>query len=133
MRTRTDDWRKRAARDAKEREFADREDELHKAVVCEGTVEHLAHEHGREVGADAAPAIKTVQHRFPRKTVNVIAPPGRFSHARDLVLPYIIVVVSPNGDEKGPLRRARALAPAPGDGRWYSDALAPGHHKRTGN
>ena len=34
--------------------------------------------------SDLAPAIKTVQHYFPRKAVNVVAPPGRFSHARDL-------------------------------------------------
>lgn len=34
--------------------------------------------------SDLGPAIKTVQAYFPAKTLNVIAPPGRFSHARDL-------------------------------------------------
>src|SRR6185312_1395180 len=34
--------------------------------------------------SDLAPAIKTVQKHFPAKAVNVIAPPGRKAHARDL-------------------------------------------------
>jgi hypothetical protein len=34
--------------------------------------------------SDLAPAIKTVQAHFPKKSVNVIAPPGRKAHARDL-------------------------------------------------
>jgi hypothetical protein len=34
--------------------------------------------------SDLAPAIKCVQAHFPNKAVNVIAPPGRRAHARDL-------------------------------------------------
>lgn len=34
--------------------------------------------------SDLAPAIRTVTTHFPRKSVNVIAPPGRKGHARDL-------------------------------------------------
>ena len=34
--------------------------------------------------SDLAPAIKCVREHFPRKSVNVIAPPGRWGHARDL-------------------------------------------------
>jgi hypothetical protein len=34
--------------------------------------------------SDLAPAIKTVRAHFPKKAVNVIAPPGRLAHARDL-------------------------------------------------
>lgn len=34
--------------------------------------------------SDLAPAIKVVRGQFPNKTLNVIAPPGRLSHARDL-------------------------------------------------
>ena len=34
--------------------------------------------------SDLGPAIKTVQAHFPTKAINVIAPPGRRGHARDL-------------------------------------------------
>jgi uncharacterized LabA/DUF88 family protein len=34
--------------------------------------------------SDLAPAIKCVREHFPKKSVNVIAPPGRWGHARDL-------------------------------------------------
>jgi uncharacterized LabA/DUF88 family protein len=34
--------------------------------------------------SDLGPAIKTVKAHFPEKAVNVIAPPGRKAHARDL-------------------------------------------------
>ena len=34
--------------------------------------------------SDLGPAIKTVQHHFPSKLIDVIAPPDRLSHARDL-------------------------------------------------
>ena len=34
--------------------------------------------------SDLAPPIRTVRACFPMKTVNVVAPPKRFSHARDL-------------------------------------------------
>jgi uncharacterized LabA/DUF88 family protein len=34
--------------------------------------------------SDLAPAIRTVQKHFVKKTINVIAPPGRKGHARDL-------------------------------------------------
>lgn len=34
--------------------------------------------------SDLAPAIRTVSKHFPKKSVNVIAPPGRKGHARDL-------------------------------------------------
>jgi hypothetical protein len=34
--------------------------------------------------SDLGPAIRTVQKHFPKKTLNVIAPPGRLGHARDL-------------------------------------------------
>jgi NYN domain len=34
--------------------------------------------------SDLGPAIKSVKANFPKKAVNVIAPPGRKSHARDL-------------------------------------------------
>ncbi|ACL62539.1 NYN domain-containing protein [Methylobacterium nodulans] len=34
--------------------------------------------------SDLAPALRTVRQHFPRKALNVIAPPGRKGHARDL-------------------------------------------------
>jgi uncharacterized LabA/DUF88 family protein len=34
--------------------------------------------------SDLVPAIKCVRDHFPEKSVNVIAPPGRWGHARDL-------------------------------------------------
>ncbi len=34
--------------------------------------------------SDLAPALRIVQKHYPKKTLNVIAPPGRMSHARDL-------------------------------------------------
>lgn len=34
--------------------------------------------------SDLAPAIRSAQKHFPKKTINVIAPPGRKAHARDL-------------------------------------------------
>jgi hypothetical protein len=34
--------------------------------------------------SDLGPSIKMVKKHFPEKAVNVIAPPGRFGHARDL-------------------------------------------------
>jgi hypothetical protein len=34
--------------------------------------------------SDLAPAIRTINTHFPKKAVNVIAPPGRKAHARDL-------------------------------------------------
>ena len=34
--------------------------------------------------SDLGPAIRAIKQHFPAKALNVIAPPGRFSHARDL-------------------------------------------------